>query len=80
MISEKSKVIKKSSGDVYFSKLYKKHPQVFDEMRKLREAIKTAEAEKTAANQRLKTLISSSAVFHDVESACEESQTESEEM
>lgn len=73
MISEKSKVIKKASGEVYFAKLYKKHLLIFDEIRKLREAIKTADAEKAAANERLEKLLSSNAVLQDAESACEES-------
>ena len=73
MISEKSKVIKKASGEVYFAKLYKKHLLIFDEIRKLREAIQTADAEKAAANERLEKLLSSNAVLQDAESGCEES-------
>ena len=33
MISKKSKVIKKTPGEAYFSKLYRKHPHVFDEIK-----------------------------------------------
>ena len=80
MISDKSKAIKKTPGEAYFTKLYRKHPHVFDEIKKLREAVKAADQEKAAANERLKTLLGSGAVFLDMESACEETETENEEM
>jgi hypothetical protein len=80
MISDKSKAIKKPTGEAYLSRLYKKHSHLIEEIRSLKEANKTADAEKTARNERLKTLVSSATVFFDNESACEESQTESEEM
>ena len=69
MISKKSKSIKKSPGEAYFTKLYRKHPQVFDEIKRLREVVKAADQEKHAANERLKTLVGSGAVFLDMESA-----------
>ena len=69
MISKKSKAIKKTPGEAYFTKLYRKHPQVFDEIKRLREVVKAADQEKYAANERLKTLLGSGAVFLDIESA-----------
>ena len=68
-VSKKSKAIKKSPGEAYFTKLYRKHPQVFDEIKRLREVVKAADQEKHDANERLKTLVGSGAVFLDMESA-----------
>ena len=77
-ISEHSKPIRKTSGEAYITKLYRKNPGVFDEYMRLRQVVKAANQEKAAAVKRFETLFGSCAAFLDIESACEESVTEDE--
>ena len=56
------------------------HANLIEEIRSLKSANKTAQAEITARNERLTTLINSATVLFDCESAYELSETESEEM
>ena len=80
MISDKSKAIKKSPNELFFRRLYKKHGHLISEYKQLRDSIKAAEREKSAAEERIKSLIPDPTILLDVESAGEETETEQEEI
>ena len=76
---ERSKPIKKTSGEDWVKKLYARNSTLFDEYRRLKQVVKTATREKAAAEQRLETLFGSAAGLLDVESAAEDTETEQEQ-
>jgi len=76
---ERSKPIKKSSGEVWVKKLYNKNSALFDEYRRLKSVVRTAIREKDAAEKRLETLFGSAAGLLDIESAADDTETEQEE-
>ena len=79
-VLDKSKAIKKPDGTAYFSKLQRKYPKAFDELRECREGLKAAEAQKIAYNERIRAILTIGPVFADVDSACDEGQEQHDEM
>jgi len=76
---ERSKSIKKSSGEVWVTRLYNKNPGIFDEYRRLKQVVRTATREKEAAEKRMETLFGSAAGLLDIESAADDTESEQEE-